>query len=132
MKSSTLIVLGLTCGACVASGQIARQTSRPLSLRECLDLALQHNLDVQIERYRPEIARYFLKGAYGAYEPVFNFQASKNFLRQPAAFVPDKFNIDYSYEMRTDTVGAGFLGLLPSGLSYDLSGRSDFMDADTD
>lgn len=105
---------------------------RPLSLRECIELALEHNLDVQIERYGPEIARFNLRGAYGAYEPVFSFQAVRDFLEHPAKFDPDNFNPDYPFEATTDTVSAGFLGQLPSGLTYELGGRSDFTSADTD
>ena len=32
---------------------------------------MEHNLDVKIERFTPEIARYELNLAYAYYEPVF-------------------------------------------------------------
>src|SRR5579859_475096 len=42
---------------------------RQLSLQDCIQLALQHNLDLQIDRYNPAIALFTLKGDYGAYDP---------------------------------------------------------------
>lgn len=93
---------------------------------------MAHNLDVQIERYGPQIAQFNLRGAYGAYEPVFSFQAVRDFLEHPAKFDPDNFNPDFPFEATTDTVSAAFLGQLPTGLTYELGGRSDFTEADTD
>src|SRR5437660_10349664 len=46
--------------------------TRPLSLEQCLEIALEHNLDIQIERYVPDISLYTLRGSYGAYDPTFN------------------------------------------------------------
>src|SRR3569832_2264968 len=46
---------------------------RQLSLQDCIQLALQHNLDLQIDRYNPEISLFNLRGAYGAYDPAFTF-----------------------------------------------------------
>src|SRR5713101_2134877 len=40
------LLLGLTAGA-----QITNQAQRSLSLRECLEMALAHNLSIQVERY---------------------------------------------------------------------------------
>ncbi|MBI2925865.1 MAG: TolC family protein [Verrucomicrobia bacterium] len=124
--------VALGCLVVAANAQSPNPAPRPLSLRECVELALEHNLDVQIERYNPELARVFLQGAYGVYDPVFNVRATHDSLKSPALFAPRKFNPDFPYDLRTDSVGAGFTGLLPTGLTYDFSGRSDFLDADTD
>src|SRR3989442_1376122 len=45
---------------------------RQLSLQDCIEMALRHNLDLQIERYVPKIALYNLRGAYGGYDPTFS------------------------------------------------------------
>jgi len=39
-------------------------------LQDCVQMALQHNLDLQIDRYTPQIAQFDLRGAYGGYDPV--------------------------------------------------------------
>jgi outer membrane protein TolC len=132
MKGSRSLGLVAGCFVVAAGAQSPDPAPRPLSLRECIELALQHNLDVQIERYGPELARWTLHGSYGAYDPVFNVSATHHSLKSPALFAPRKFNPDFPYDLTTDSVGAGFLGVLPSGLSYELSGRSDFLDAATD
>src|SRR6476620_3691541 len=59
-----LALLGLTLS-------VLAQTNtevRTLSLEDCLQIALEHNLDVQIKRYNPEISRFTLFAAYGAYD----------------------------------------------------------------
>jgi hypothetical protein len=54
----------------LAEGAETNFTVRPLSLKDCIQIALEHNLDVKIERFTPEIARYDLNLAYATYEPV--------------------------------------------------------------
>lgn len=132
MKSSRLIGLAVGSLLAAAHAQSSDPAPRPLSLQDCIELALQHNLDVQIERYGSEVARWSLAAAHGAYDPVFHLSATHNSLKSPALFAPRKFNPDFPYELTTDSVGAGFLGVLPSGLTYELTGRSEFLDADTD
>src|SRR3954464_14300203 len=62
---------------CVSTSAIAQNTNttRPLSLRDCIQLALQHNLGLKIDRYSAEIAHYGLQAAYGGYDPAFQFKA---------------------------------------------------------
>jgi len=65
--------------------QITNQNTRLLSLRECFEMALVHNLNIRIDRYSPEIARYNLQAAYGVYDPILSFNASSSYLLEPAA-----------------------------------------------
>src|SRR5437868_1346917 len=44
--------------------------TRELSLQECIDLTIKNNLELQSARYTPEISRYNLKAAYGAWDPT--------------------------------------------------------------
>src|SRR5664280_3538687 len=44
--------------------------ARHLSLQDCIQLTLQHNLDLQITRYNPQVALFNVREAYGAYDPV--------------------------------------------------------------
>src|SRR3954468_23188536 len=49
--------------------------SRPMGLQDVMQMALQHNLDVQIERFAPLLDQFALSGAYGAYDPTFSLSA---------------------------------------------------------
>ena len=126
------IGFSLLLTALAAAARSEAQTNRLLSLRDCIQLALQHNYDVQIERLTPEIARYSLKASYGAYEPLFNASAGQRFINQPSTFDPKKTGIDAPYELTTDTLGLGIQGLLPTGLTYDTGGSANYLNAKTD
>lgn len=94
---------------------------RPLSLKECIQLALGHNLDVKIERFNPAIARHSLSLAYGGFDPIFDGSGIHRFSLSPGGI--DEKNRPYSGTTTdSDSFSAGIGGLLPSGLSYDLSG----------
>ena len=134
------ILLALVLGAgLVASAQSTNAPVRVqrLSLRECIDLALTRNLDLQIERVSVDIAQYGLQGAYGVYSPTFSLRAVNSYVDQPSDFDVDKPNPHFPYQWKADTLGAGLQGRLPTGLSYDLRGytrednvRSDFSSAE--
>jgi HAE1 family hydrophobic/amphiphilic exporter-1 len=46
--------------------------SREMSLQDCIQEALQHNFDLQIQRYTPQLSLYNLRADYGGYDPTFN------------------------------------------------------------
>ncbi len=96
--------------------------TRPLSLRDCFDLALSRNLDLQIEHLETDIAGYNLSGAYGVYVPTVSFRAQHDFVNQPADLDPKKAGLDFAYEMQNDTLEPGLKGKLPIGLSYGVVG----------
>src|SRR5712671_7317952 len=74
-----------------ARAQTSNQNVRALSLKEALDLALAHNLNIQVERLSPQIAGYYLRAAYGAYDPILDVTAKRTFVDQPAQFNPKKW-----------------------------------------
>jgi outer membrane protein TolC len=115
-----VLVLATTLIASAQDGS-ARANVRSLSLRECLDLALGRNLDLQIEHLTAQIAGYNLSSAYGAYVPAFTFAARHDFVSQPGDFDPKKFNPDFPYDMQSDTLGPQLKGVLPYGLSYNFN-----------
>src|SRR5579885_2627343 len=43
---------------------------RQLTLQDCIQMTLEHNLDLQIDRYNPQIAYFTLHGDYGPYDPA--------------------------------------------------------------
>ena len=110
----------------------AEAPTRSISLQECIDLALSHNLDLQVERFSSEIARYALQGAYGPYDPTFTFRALREHVDAPADFDPHKFSLDFPYILRQDTLSAALEGNTPIGLSYKLNTLAGTKDASTD
>jgi len=131
-----------------AKAQITNQNARILSLKECLEMALSHNLNVRVDRYSPEIERYNLQASYGVYDALLTLNASSSYVKQPPTFDPKKFtqtkpktnapavlyttnvvNQDSPYEQTVDSFGPALTGALPTGLSYNLFARSDYYDA---
>src|SRR5438046_1093702 len=44
--------------------------ARQLSLQDCIEMTLKHNLDLKIDRYNPELALFTLEISYGYYDPT--------------------------------------------------------------
>jgi outer membrane protein len=119
------ILLGLAlCATASASAQItnAPTNSRPLSLRDCIDLALKHNLNLRIEHLTLEIAGDAVSSAYGPYDPTLTLNAKHSYESALGDFDPRKFNPYFPSEMSTDTIGSSLSGKAPIGFSYDLGG----------
>src|SRR5258706_935771 len=129
------IMLALALGGTlIASAEPITPPSRKLalSLRDCIDLAINRNLDLKIGYPSADIARFNLNGSYGAYMPTFTFGAQHNFISQPGDFDPKKSGSDFPYDLKTDTAGPGLTGRLPLGFSYDLTAVAGERDARTD
>ncbi len=89
------ILLGLFfCAIAVASAQTTNSpaNSRPISLRNCIDLALTRNLDLQIKHLTVEMAGAALSSAYGVYSPNFTFDALHSYESDLGSFDDKKFN----------------------------------------
>jgi outer membrane protein len=118
---AVLVALGCMGNECVQATQTNSTTSY-LSLSDCIRMALKHNLDIQIVRYDVEVSRDYLRGAYGAYEPVLDVSGSHSFSASPGGvdaqnrpFLGTTSDSDY-YQANIGT-------LLPTGLQLSL--RSD-------
>jgi outer membrane protein TolC len=120
MQVKRFVVGSILSWVVATSVQAAEAAKRALSLAECIQIALEHNLDVKIERYSPELAGYGVRLAYGAYDPEFNFGAQKNYSLSPGGLDSQSRPFQGS-ETDTDSLGGGFRGLLPTGLSYSLT-----------
>jgi tetratricopeptide (TPR) repeat protein len=93
---------------------------RPISLQESIQLALQHNLGLQIERLSPQIARFDLAGSYSYYDPVFTLRGEQSFNSSPGGFNPTLSIPTPPNDTWTEHFSAGFTGRTPSGMQYDL------------
>src|SRR2546429_1794239 len=75
-----LLVLLATVGvATTVTAQSNSIPSQSLSLDESIQMAVEHNFDVQIERYNPRLRLYDLRGAYAGYDPLFSVSGQHDF-----------------------------------------------------
>jgi outer membrane protein len=115
----------LTLLLVLAPGATYSQTNkneRPLSLPQCFRIALDHNFDVRIARFNPEIQQHNLNATYGAYEPTSSFAATRNFSAAPVALntLGEPITGPSSYG---DSFTPGITGLVPTGMTYNLGGN---------
>ena len=90
---------------------------RALSLQDCLTEALQHNFDVRVERYDPQIQLYNLNVAYAGYDPTLSLSGTHDHSRSGAIDVTNSASEDNLF---TSSLG----GSLPSGTTYSLDGTA--------
>lgn len=98
-------------------------TPREMSLQDCIQQALAHNLDVQIERYNPKISLYDLNAAYDGWDPTFNISGQHNYNASAGGFNPSSTNPIPARITRSDSFSSDIGGTLPMGLKYDLYGN---------
>jgi len=102
-----------------APTNLTSQVTRNLSLQECVQIALEHNLNIKIARFDPEIARQNVSAAYGAYEPTFEVGGTHSYNASPGGI--DEQNRPYpGTTTKANDYRAGIVGLLPTGLTVDL------------
>lgn len=116
-------MLLLLAGAALAGAALAQTNApgpvRQLTLQECIQLALKHNLDLQIDRYNPEISLYNLKAAYGDYDPTFNLSGQHDHNESGNQLLGGSFSVPGSVT-DSDSFSSSLSGLLPWGTSYSL------------
>jgi outer membrane protein TolC len=115
------ILLALISASSVAFGQT--NAVRQLSLQDCIQLALQHNLDLQIDRYNPAIALFNLQGGYGAYDPTLNLSGQHDHNEAGSQLLGGGFIIPGSVS-DDNSFSGGLTGALPSGATYSLNGNA--------
>ena len=111
----------LLCAACSLNAQTNEVPKRTLSLDECVAIALDHNLTIQITRYNPMIAGYSLAGIYGDYEPTLSLSVIHDYSLSPGG-VDDQGRPFGGTESESDRLSGGLQGLLPLGTTYNLGG----------
>jgi outer membrane protein TolC len=94
---------------------------RAMSLQDCIAEALQHNLDLQIQRYNPQISLYNLNANYGGYDPTFSFSGTHNYNDSGSSFQNGQHVAGSEYN--SDTFSSAFNGSTPWGMTYDLGGN---------
>jgi outer membrane protein TolC len=107
----------------VAAATNAPGTVRQMSLQDCVMEALRHNLDIQIDRYNPDIALFNLQGSYGGYDPTFNFSGQRDHNEAGSRLLTGGFTIPGS-KSDADVFSSSFNGATPWGMTYSLQGNA--------
>jgi outer membrane protein len=113
----------------------AAQTNavKSLTLDQCITEALQHNFDVQVQRFAPEISLDNLYGAYGGWDPVLSASGEHDKNVSASGLAPVvttnglilTTNLISLPSLATDAnrFNSDIKGTLPWGLQYDFSGN---------
>jgi outer membrane protein len=112
-----------TNAAAISMGGGGNAAAHQMSLKDCIQEALQHNLDVQIERTVPQISLYNLRAAYGGYDPTLSASGQHNY-----GVTPGTFNLNFTNGTPTSVTDenqfkSGINGSLPWGLQYGFNGN---------
>ena len=103
------------------TNRMAAATTHPMSLEDCIQEALQHNFDMQISRYTPQIQLFNVRADYGGYDPTFSFSGQDQHNDTGGEFING-----LPRPAQTSDQGifnSGLTGLLPWGLTYNFSGN---------
>ncbi len=117
------ILLVLAGTALGVSGQTHALEARKLALEDCIQTALEHNLDVKIKRFNPQVSRMTLRAAYGAYDPQLSLSGGHDYSRSPGGI--DAQGRTYSgTEMDINTFNGSLGGMLPWGTTYSIGAQA--------
>jgi outer membrane protein TolC len=123
MRFTKKLVVALL-GLCAATSALAETNEvRSLSLEECIQLALEHNFDLKIERFNPEISGYNVRLSYSVYDPVLTLSGRHNYDVSPGGLDPQNRPFPGS-QTDANSLSAGLNGELPTGLTYGLSANA--------
>ena len=123
MKVFSLVsVLSLAVFTGAAQTNTNAGATRAMSLSDCIAEAMQHNLDLQIQRYNPQISLYNLNANYGGYDPTFNFSGTHSYSESGGTFQNGQVITGSAYN--EDSFSSSFNGTLPGwGTMYNLGGN---------
>ena len=111
--------------AASAMGQTSTNTPAggAMSLKDCIQSALAHNFDVQVQRINPQISRYNLDAAYSGYDPKFNISGTHSYTVSPGSYNSVIGGQTSSQKSDANSFGSDIGGPLPWGLQYDFYAR---------
>jgi outer membrane protein TolC len=126
MPDTNLVAAPAAATAATASSAKTAAT-HPMSLEDCIQEGLQHNFDLQIQRYGPQISLYNLRADYGSYyDPIFNLSGTHQFTETLSTngftsitTTSTNFVLFPKVRSKTDTFKSDLGGFLPWGMEYD-------------
>ena len=121
LMSLKKFILGVSAALGLTTANATEIPSGPVTLEQCIQIALENNLGVRISNYQPRLAALNLQGSYGAYDPRLNWGATDSFRESKGRENPLEFTIPTS---KTDSFrsnyGLGGILLPSSGMRYSL------------
>src|SRR5664279_4299820 len=96
---------------------------RKVSLDDCIQSALEKNLDVRIARYNPPQALADLQAAYAGWNPTFNLGGAHNYQKSGGSFDPMLGVMTLPNSAEQNTFNSRLGGIAPWGLNYKLLGN---------
>jgi len=120
-KLSLILVIFSMIGTVMA--QPEAPPVRAMSLVDCVQTALEHNLDLQIERFNPQFSKLTLQGVYGRWDPTFNISGRHDYSESSGRYSEDLTNFTPAIVSDRNSFGSSLGGVLPWGLDYTLYGN---------
>jgi HAE1 family hydrophobic/amphiphilic exporter-1 len=117
----SLVLVGSSLGPLAQTN--APTPVRVLSMQDCIQLALQHNLDLQIDRYNPVFSLYALRGDFGAYDPTLFISGQYQHNEAGSQLLGGGFSIPGS-KSDDDSFSGSLTGQTPWGMTYGLQGNT--------
>jgi len=116
---------------CAIAAQAQTNKTQPLTLEQAIQMTIEHNLNLKIQRYVPALDQFALGAVYGsAYEPAFNATAKDSFSANPGKIngngnpSPAQNVDDQNYQFGIGGANGGY-ALTPWGLQYSLTSTLD-------
>ena len=96
---------------------------RKLSLEDCVQSALEKNLDMRIARYNPSMAQADLQYAYAGYNPSFTVGGTHDFNMSGGGFNPSLGTLTAATTSDQNAFNSSLGGVTPWGLNYTMQGN---------
>lgn len=122
MRTRLLSGLAALAFTVSAGAQTNAPAPRVITLAECIAMALQRNLDIQIRRLQPSIDLYNIDSARGYYDLTFNLNASQRFNSSPGSPDPNSALFNKSSDSFTESYGPSLTQQLGTGGRVTLNG----------
>jgi outer membrane protein TolC len=122
MKFFSVVSVFFLAVLAAAAQTNAVPAGRAMSLQDCVQEALQHNLDIQIERFDPQISFYNLHADYGGYDPTLSISGVHKYNDSGTTF--QNGQLVAGKEFNADTFSSSLSGTAPWGMTYDLGGNA--------
>src|SRR5476649_2399819 len=113
MKNFSIIPIFFLAVLTAGAQTNAVPAAREMSLQDCIQQALAHNFDLQIERYNPQISLFNLRAAYGGYDPTLAVSGQHNYNESGVDSGPTTTSDNNSFSSSLN-------GATPWGLTYGL------------
>lgn len=123
VRKPHLVGLALLLTVSVARGEGTNQV-KSLRLQECIERALENNLEIRFQRITPTIQTWGVLGAQGVYDPTLsggvNNQGTTTWLSTSDAQALG-FTTNFTQRTKSWLASADLSGKLPTGATYDFS-----------